>query len=182
VLTAAASRWASISSIPATSTGASDNERLIRDTLQPYPIGTRHRHKGRYDPQRPATPEKSGHGYDGERDASSEAVEGSLRDLGVERIDLYQLHRVDPAIPIEETMELLRAAASEGKIRHIGLSEVGVDEIERARSVSISRQCRTNTISPPASMTMFWLIVSEAGSLYFRFILSVSANSHMPGK
>jgi pyridoxine 4-dehydrogenase len=62
------------------------------------------------------------------------AVEGSLRGLGVERIDLYQLHRVDPAVPIEETMGFLAQLRDEGKIRHIGLSEVGVDELERARS------------------------------------------------
>src|SRR5216683_4183396 len=47
----------------------------------------------------------------------------------------YQLHRVDPAIPIEQTMRVLRALRNEGRIRHIGLSEIGIEEIERARSV-----------------------------------------------
>jgi aryl-alcohol dehydrogenase-like predicted oxidoreductase len=61
--------------------------------------------------------------------------DGSLRDLGVERIDLYQLHRVDPRVPIEETMGVLTRLRDEGKIRHVGLSEVGVDQIARARSV-----------------------------------------------
>jgi len=59
---------------------------------------------------------------------------GSLRDLGVESIDRYQLHRTDPAVPIEETMGMLKRLRDEGKIRHIGLSEVGVDQIECARS------------------------------------------------
>ena len=63
------------------------------------------------------------------------AVDGSLRDLAVERIDLYQLHRVDPATPIEETMDVFRALREEGKIKHIGLSEVSVEQIERARAV-----------------------------------------------
>jgi aryl-alcohol dehydrogenase-like predicted oxidoreductase len=63
------------------------------------------------------------------------AVDGSLRKLGLERIDLYQLHRIDPAFPVEETMRVFRDLRDEGKIRHIGLSEVGVEEIERARSV-----------------------------------------------
>jgi len=53
----------------------------------------------------------------------------------VERIGLYQLHRVDPATPIEETMDVFRALRKEGKIKHIGLSEVGVEQIERARAV-----------------------------------------------
>jgi aryl-alcohol dehydrogenase-like predicted oxidoreductase len=63
------------------------------------------------------------------------AVEGSLRDLGVGRIDLYQLHRVDPATPIEDTMRVFRALRDEGKIRHIGLSGVTVEQIDRARVV-----------------------------------------------
>jgi aryl-alcohol dehydrogenase-like predicted oxidoreductase len=64
-----------------------------------------------------------------------DAVEGSLRKLGLDCIDLYQLHRIDPAIPVEETMGVFRALRDEGKIRHIGLSEVGVEAIQRAQSV-----------------------------------------------
>ena len=64
-----------------------------------------------------------------------QAVEGSLQTLGLERIDLYQLHRIDPAVPVEETMGVFGALRDEGKIRRIGLSEVGVEEIERARAV-----------------------------------------------
>ena len=63
------------------------------------------------------------------------ALKRSLGLLGVERIDLCQLHRVDPATPIEETMRVFRALRDEGKIRHVGLSEVSVDQIERARAV-----------------------------------------------
>jgi aryl-alcohol dehydrogenase-like predicted oxidoreductase len=83
----------------------------------------------------PGTRENPGVSTNGSAAHIRRAVEGSLRDLGVERIDLYQLHRVDPAIPIEETMAVFRALRDEGKIRHIGLSQVGVAEIERARAV-----------------------------------------------
>lgn len=63
------------------------------------------------------------------------ACEMSLRRLGVDRIELYQLHRIDPAVPEEEQFGVLAALRDEGKIRHVGLSEVGIDEIERARAV-----------------------------------------------
>ncbi|MFI7046394.1 aldo/keto reductase [Streptosporangium sandarakinum] len=59
-------------------------------------------------------------------------VELSLRHLGVERIDLLQLHRVDPMVPLADQVGELAALQREGKIRHIGLSEVGVEELERA--------------------------------------------------
>jgi pyridoxine 4-dehydrogenase len=59
----------------------------------------------------------------------------SLRRLGAERIDLFQLHRVDPAVPADEQFGLLAALQAEGKIAAVGLSEVGVEEIERARTV-----------------------------------------------
>src|SRR4051812_5176983 len=63
------------------------------------------------------------------------AVEGSLKRLGTDRIDLYYQHRVDPATPIEDTVGALAQLVSEGKIRHIGLSEAGVDNIRRAHAV-----------------------------------------------
>lgn len=61
--------------------------------------------------------------------------EMSLRRLGLERIDLFQLHRIDPQVPADEQFGLLRALQDEGKVRHLGLSEVGVDEIEAAGRV-----------------------------------------------
>ncbi|HYO79642.1 MAG TPA: aldo/keto reductase, partial [Thermoanaerobaculia bacterium] len=62
-----------------------------------------------------------------------EGLEGSLRRLKVERIDLYQLHRIDAAVPEEEQFGFLREAQTAGRIRHIGLSEVTVEDIDRAR-------------------------------------------------
>jgi pyridoxine 4-dehydrogenase len=62
--------------------------------------------------------------------------EMSLRRLGVERIDLFQLHRIDPAVPAEDQVGELKKLQDEGKIRHIGLSEVDVDQLEDARKVA----------------------------------------------
>lgn len=64
-----------------------------------------------------------------------QCVEMSLRRLRLERIDLYQLHRIDPNFPVEESLGELRALQTEGKIRHIGLSEVSVAELDHARSI-----------------------------------------------
>jgi aryl-alcohol dehydrogenase-like predicted oxidoreductase len=63
------------------------------------------------------------------------AVEGSLKRLGTDRIDLYYQHRVDPDTPIEETVGALAELVAEGKVRHIGLSEAGPETIRRAHAV-----------------------------------------------
>jgi pyridoxine 4-dehydrogenase len=115
--------------------GPGDNERLIHEALHPYPHGFVIGTKGGLIRRGPATPENPGIAMNGTEAHIRRAIEGSLRDLGAARIDLYQLHRIDPAIPIEQTMRVFRALRDEGKIRHIGLSEVGIEEIERARSV-----------------------------------------------
>src|SRR5580698_5020322 len=61
------------------------------------------------------------------------ALEGSLRRLKLEQIPLYQLHRTDRVVPAEKSFEFLQRAQQEGKIRHIGLSEVGIEVIKKAR-------------------------------------------------
>lgn len=63
------------------------------------------------------------------------AVEGSLRRLGTDYIDLYYQHRVDPNTPIEDTIGAVAELVAEGKIRHIGLSEAGIDTIRRAHAI-----------------------------------------------
>jgi aryl-alcohol dehydrogenase-like predicted oxidoreductase len=63
------------------------------------------------------------------------ACEGSLRRLRLERIDLFQLHRIDPKVPLADQIGVFQDLQSEGKIRHIGLSEVGVKDIERVASM-----------------------------------------------
>lgn len=115
--------------------GPGDNERLIREALSPYSPDLVIATKGGLLRSGPATRENPGMSMNGTEAHIRAAVEGSLRDLGVERIDLYQLHRVDPATPIEETMSVFRTLRDEGKIRHVGLSQVSVEEIERARAV-----------------------------------------------
>jgi pyridoxine 4-dehydrogenase len=64
-----------------------------------------------------------------------QCVEMSLRRLGVERLDLWQLHRIDPQVPLEESLGAVKDLQDAGKIRHLGLSEVSVDQIEQARQV-----------------------------------------------
>jgi len=62
-------------------------------------------------------------------------IDASLRRLGVDHVDLYQLHRVDPAVPIEETWGAMAEVVAAGKATHIGLSEVTVDELQRAHDI-----------------------------------------------
>ena len=63
------------------------------------------------------------------------ACEGSLRRLRVDHIDLYQLHRIDPNVPADDQFGAMKDLQAQGKIRHIGLSEVSVAQIEHARSI-----------------------------------------------
>jgi pyridoxine 4-dehydrogenase len=63
-------------------------------------------------------------------------VELSLRNLGLERIDLHQLHRIDPKVPLADQVGELKLLQDEGKIRHIGLSEVSIAELEQARKIA----------------------------------------------
>jgi aryl-alcohol dehydrogenase-like predicted oxidoreductase len=72
---------------------------------------------------------------DGSPSNARRAVEGSLRRLGVNVIDLYYLHRKDPAIPIEETVGAMKELVQAGKVRFLGLSEVGAETIRRANKV-----------------------------------------------
>lgn len=62
-----------------------------------------------------------------------EALDGSLKRLKLDQIDLYQLHRIDPNVPAEKTFEFLKQEQADGKIRHIGLSEVDIDDIKKAQ-------------------------------------------------
>lgn len=74
-------------------------------------------------------------GLDSRPETIRRATEGSLRRLGVEAIDLYYQHRVDPQVPIEEVAGTVRELIEEGKVRHFGLSEAGVQTIRRAHAV-----------------------------------------------
>ena len=72
---------------------------------------------------------------DGRPEYLKQCVDKSLKRLKLERIDLYQLHRVDPKVPMEDSLGALKEAQSAGKIRHIGLSEVSPEQVQRARKI-----------------------------------------------
>ena len=74
-------------------------------------------------------------GRDGRPEHVREAIDASLRRLGTDHVDLYQLHRVDPDVPLEETWGAMAETVAAGKARAIGMSEVGVDELERAQAI-----------------------------------------------
>jgi aryl-alcohol dehydrogenase-like predicted oxidoreductase len=106
-------------------------ERLIAEALHPYPEGLVIATKGGITRQGPAKTESVGRaGY------LIQCVEMSLRRLKIDRIDLYQLHRIDPRTPLEESLGALRLMQQQGKIRHIGLSEVTAAEIEAAERIA----------------------------------------------
>jgi aryl-alcohol dehydrogenase-like predicted oxidoreductase len=74
-------------------------------------------------------------GNDGRPEHIREAVEGSLRRLRVDVIDLYQLHRIDPRVPLEESWGTMSELVGAGKVRALGMSEAGVEELERAHAI-----------------------------------------------
>jgi pyridoxine 4-dehydrogenase len=108
--------------------GPEVSENLIAEALHPYPKGLVIATKGGLTRQGPnvwapvARPEYL-----------RQCVEMSLRRLKLDRIDLYQLHRFDEKVPVEESLGELKKLQNEGKIRHIGISEVSVKDIERAQ-------------------------------------------------
>ena len=114
----------------ADSYGPDVSERLIGETLYPYPEDLVIATKGGLLRDGPGQWRS-----DGRPEHLREACEGSLKRLKVERIDLYQLHRIDSRVPAEESLGALAELREEGKIQHVGLSEVGVEEIQRAQEI-----------------------------------------------
>ena len=96
-------------------------------------------------------------GFDGSPTYVRQAAEGSLRRLGIETIDLYYQHRVDPATPIEETVGAMADLVQAGKVRFLGLSEASVATLERA--------CRVHPITALQSEYSLWTRDPEAGVL-----------------
>lgn len=105
------------------------NEELVGDALRPYrnhviiatKFGVRHTPDGFAMDSRPETIRRS--------------IEGSLRRLGIDCIDLYYLHRIDPKVPVEEVAQVMQQLIDEGKIRHWGMSEADEASIRRAHAV-----------------------------------------------
>lgn len=100
-----------------------DSELTIGAALAPFPQGCVVATKGGYRPG------------EGRPEILSAQIEESLRRLRVDQIELYYLHRVDPETPLETSLAVIREYRDQGKIQHVGISEVGIEEIERARQV-----------------------------------------------
>lgn len=112
----------------ADSYGPNVSEELIAAALYPYPSGLVIATKGGF--VRPGPDQWI---VDGRPAHLKTALEGSLKRLKLDSIDLYQLHRIDAKLPAEKTFEFLQQAQAAGKIKHIGLSEVTVDQIKKAQ-------------------------------------------------
>jgi pyridoxine 4-dehydrogenase len=110
--------------------GPETNERLIADALHPYPPGLVIATKGGV-----VRPSQDRWDRDGRPLHLREACEASLARLRVERIDLYQLHAIDPRVPLEDSLGELARLQQAGKIRHVGVSNFTSGELERARRV-----------------------------------------------
>jgi pyridoxine 4-dehydrogenase len=110
--------------------GPDVSERLIGEALAPYAKGVVIATKGGLTRQGPNEWLPVGR-----PEYLSQQVEMSLRRLKVERIDLWQLHRIDPKVPVEDSLGVIKKLQEQGKIRHVGLSEVKPKEIDRARKV-----------------------------------------------
>ena len=108
--------------------GPETSELLIAEALHPYPKELVIATKGGLTRPGPGQWVPNGH-----PEHLKEAVDNSLKRLKLDRIDLYQLHRIDKNVPVEDSLGALKEAQQAGKIRHIGLSEVSAEEIERAR-------------------------------------------------
>jgi len=119
--------------------GPEVSERLIAEALHPYPKDLVIATKGGLTRQGP-----NQWAPVGRPEYLIQCVETSLRRLKVERIDLWQLHRIDPKVPVEESLGAIRRLQEQGKIRHVGLSEVKPAEIDKARKsidiVSVQNQ------------------------------------------
>ncbi|WP_161888387.1 aldo/keto reductase [Pontibacter russatus] len=112
----------------ADSYGPHVSEELIAEALYPYPKDLVIATKGGLTRTGPNVwPINADPGY------LQKALEGSLKRLKLDRIDLYQLHRVDPEVPYEQTLEFLQRVQEEGLVKHIGLSEVTVGQIKKAQ-------------------------------------------------
>ena len=110
--------------------GPEVNERIIAETLHPYPRGVVIATKGGI-----TRPSAAQWAQDGRPQHLRAACEASLKRLKLDCIDLYQLHAIDPDVPVEESVGELARLRTEGKIRHVGVSNFSVDELQRVRRI-----------------------------------------------
>jgi aryl-alcohol dehydrogenase-like predicted oxidoreductase len=114
----------------ADSYGPHVSEEIIAEALHPYPKNLVIATKGGFDRTGPDKWVENG-----KPEHLRSACEGSLRRLRLDRIDLYQLHRIDPKVPADDQLGTLKDLQAEGKIKHIGLSEVSVPQIQHAQTI-----------------------------------------------
>lgn len=114
----------------ADSYGPEVSEEIIAEALYPYPAGLVIATKGGF-----LRPGPDRWVENGKPEHLRSACEGSLRRLRLDRIDLYQLHRIDPKVPAEDQLGTLKDLQAQGKIKHIGLSEVSVSQIRHAQTI-----------------------------------------------
>ena len=128
-------------------------EELVAEALHPYPADVVIATKGGLTRQGPGKSVPCGR-----PDYLKQQLEMSLRRLRVERIDLYQLHRIDPTVPLADTLGTLKEAQEAGKIRHVGLSEVTPEQIEEAQAILpiASVQNRYNLAERKSERTLRW--------------------------
>ena len=110
--------------------GPETSELLIAEALHPYPQGLLIATKGGF-----TRPGPGQWVANGRPEYLKKCVDASLKRLRLERIDLYQLHRIDSNVPVEDSLGAIKEMRDAGKIRHVGLSEVGPEEIARARKI-----------------------------------------------
>ncbi|MFZ0884302.1 MAG: aldo/keto reductase [Candidatus Acidiferrales bacterium] len=106
------------------------SEEIIAEALHPYPANLVIATKGGFERTGPDRWVENG-----KPEHLRSACEGSLKRLRLERIDLYQLHRIDPKVPAEDQLGTLKDLQAQGKIKHIGLSEVSVKQIQHAQTI-----------------------------------------------
>jgi pyridoxine 4-dehydrogenase len=114
----------------ADSYGPGVSEEIIAEALHPYPAGLVIATKGGFDRPGPNVWVENGR-----PEHLRSACEGSLRRLCLDRIDLYQLHRIDPKVPADDQLGALKDLQAQGKIKHIGLSEVSVQQVQHSRTI-----------------------------------------------
>src|SRR3979411_1006276 len=149
----------------ADSYGPEVSERLIAETLYPYPEELVIATKGGLLPPGPGTWDP-----DGRPEHLRAACEGSLKRLRVDQIDLYQFHRPDPKVPFEESVGALLELKNEGKIRHIGLSNVTTDQVERAQKLTpiVSVQNRYSVFERDSEPVLEFCSLEEIALLPWR--------------
>lgn len=149
----------------ADSYGPEVGERLIAETLYPYPEDLAIATKGGLTRPGPGVWEP-----DGRPEHLRAACEGSLKRLRVDQIDVYQFHRPDPKVPFEESVGALVELKAEGKIRHIGLSNVSVDHIEKAQKLTpiVSVQNRYSVFDRESEPVLEFCSLEELAFLPWR--------------